>query len=140
MIKSVFIVYQARSTNQAVSRKFSLKIGCPSSEYNPFWYIGHVAPFGRCLTAPRHRLKSWHTFDKVGCLGSPLSLSSLKLICVLLCFVLCPSIRGIPFASFSLHGREQGQRLSIGSFFSVNQQFYYHSLWGRAHVGEGRCC
>ena len=117
-----------------------LKIGSPSSDYNPFWHIGHVAPFGGCLTAPQHRLKPGHTFGKVGCLRSSLSLSSLKLVCIQFGFVLFPSIRGIPFASFSLHGREQGQRLSIGSFFSVNQQFYYHSLWGRAHVGEGRCC
>jgi hypothetical protein len=36
---------------------------------NPFWYIGHVAPFGRCSTAPRHRLKPGHTFDKVGMFG-----------------------------------------------------------------------
>ena len=54
----------------------ALKIGCPSSEYNPFWHIGHVAPFGGCLTDPRHRLKPGHTFDKVGCLGLLFSLAS----------------------------------------------------------------
>ena len=98
-----------------------LKIGCPSSEYNPFWHIGHVAPFGGCLTAPQHRLKPGHTFDRVSCLRSPLSASSLKLVCIQFGFVLCSSFGGVPFPSFSLHGREQGQTVSIGSFFSVNQ-------------------
>ena len=105
-----------RTALHPLTEGFEDTVGSPSSDYNPFWHIGHVAPFGGCLTAPQRRLKPGHTFGKVGCLRSSLSLSSLKLVCIQFGFVLFPSIRGIPFASFSLHGREQGQIVRIGSF------------------------